>query len=110
MPAIRVPCYCAKPPCIAHSLLWTSNGRYGEHGVAANESDPPSIRRPCRPQVGLRICGQPKGSRRVEQLYVDVEVVPLLAVPGKRHLVAVRREGGKPLHAWKRSDRYDFDR
>ena len=55
-----------------------------------DKADGASIRRKGRADVISRVRGQPHGRRRANQLDVDIEVVLLLPVPGKGHLIAVR--------------------
>src|SRR5262249_28751422 len=43
-----------------------------------------------RADVRSRVHGQPLGRRRGDKLDVDMEVVLLLPVPGKGHLIAIR--------------------
>ena len=57
-----------------------------------DKADRASIRRKGRANIVSRVRGQPHGRRRANQLDVDIEVVLLLPVPGKSHLIAVRRK------------------
>src|SRR5262249_25508052 len=60
--------------------------------------------------VVSRICGQPHGCRRTNQLDVDVEVVLFLTVPGKGHLIAVWGKAWRPLRTRITSERDHFGR
>ena len=63
----------------------------------ADKTDGASIRRKGRADVLSRVRGQPLGRRGANQLDVDIEVVLLLSVPGKGHLIAVRGKTRGPL-------------
>src|SRR5215471_6952714 len=56
----------------------------------SQERDVPPVRRPRRPAIIPRVRRQTQRRARPDRLYVDVEVVLVLAVPRKRELIAVR--------------------
>ena len=63
----------------------------------SQEGNLPAVRGPRRGVVAARVRRKASDLGRADQLEVDVPVVLLLAVPRKRHLIAIRRKGGVGL-------------
>jgi len=57
-----------------------------------------------------RVRREPQRLRRTDQFDVDVVVVLIFAIPGERHLFAIRREAGLLLGAATARERYDVER
>src|SRR5947208_1496214 len=61
--------------------------------VLRTKSNGPAVRRPREAIVRVWACRQAQGrGSRFQELHEDIEIVLLVAVPGERHLLAVRGE------------------
>src|SRR4029078_7740244 len=85
-------------------LLRPSNGWNDEYTgfVVARqtpmEGDKPAIRRPCGAKVFCwPRCQAQWRPGRADQLYIDVPIGLLFAIPDKNYLVAIWRENGRAL-------------
>jgi hypothetical protein len=67
-----------------------------------------AVGRPSGPVLIRWVTGESQGRSGTDELYINIEIVPVLAIPGERHLLAIGGEGREKLPARKTGQRNGF--
>ena len=71
----------------------------------ATKCDVAAVGRPSGPRLRRCVTGESQGLSGTHELYVNIEILAFLAIPSKRHLLAIGREGRGNLSARKTRQR-----